>query len=50
MIRRITITIDEQLDSAIRNIQAKKISENNKSVSFSEVVSQILKKGLMGFI
>ena len=50
MIRRITITLDKQLDSTIRNIQAKKISESNKSVSFSEVVGQILKKGLIEFI
>jgi len=50
MIRRITITLDEKIESTIRKIQAKKISENNKSVSFSKIVGQILKKGLIEFI
>ncbi len=50
MIRRITITLDPNLESTIRNIQAKKISESNKTISFSNVINEILRKGLKDFI
>jgi len=46
MIRRVTITLDPYLESTIRNLQAKKISESNKAISFSNVINEILKKGL----
>jgi len=50
MIRRVTITLDPQLESTIRNLQAKKISETNKAISFSNVINEILKQGLKDFI
>jgi len=46
MIRRVTITLDPYLESTIRNLQAKKISESNKAISFSNVINEILKQGL----
>ncbi len=46
MLRRVTITLDPYLETTIRNIQAKKISETNKSISFSNIINEILKKGL----
>ncbi len=50
MIRRVTITLDPYLESTIRNLQAKKISETNKAISFSNVINEILKQGLKDFI
>ncbi len=49
MIRRVTITLDSHLESTIRSLQAKKISENNKAISFSNVINEILKLGLKDF-
>ena len=46
MNRRITITLDKNLESELRNIQAEKIQTSNKSVSFSEIINHILKDGL----
>jgi len=50
MIRRVTITLDLSLESTIRNLQAKKISESNKAISFSNVINEILKQGLKDII
>jgi len=50
MIRRITITLDPYLESRIRNLQAKKMSESNKAISFSNIIDEILKQGLKDFI
>jgi len=50
MIRRVTITLDPYLETTIRNLQAKKISESNKAISFSNVINEILKQGLKDFI
>jgi len=46
MIKRITITLDESLESKIRTIQAQRISQQNKSISFSQVLNQLLKSAL----
>ncbi len=46
MLRRVTIVLDAYLESTIRNLQAKKISETNKSVSFSNIINEVLKRGL----
>jgi len=48
MNKRITITIDEGIQSKIRQIQAEKISTTNRSISFSQVVNDILKNALNG--
>ena len=47
--RRVTITLDDKLDSKIRAIQAKKILGTTKSVSFSEVIEEILREGLKAY-
>jgi len=49
MIRRVTITLDETLVSKIRALQAKKISETKKSVSFSKIIEEVLKQGLKAY-
>ncbi len=49
MKRRVTITLDDKLASKIRAIQATKISETTKSVSFSEVIEEILREGLKAY-
>jgi len=46
MVRRVTITIDAEIESKIRKIQAKQITHSNKAISFSSVIDQLLKKGL----
>jgi len=46
MLRRVTITLDLNLESKIRAIQTKKISETQKGVSFSSVIKDVLKQGL----
>ena len=49
MNHRVTITLDHTLESKIRAIHAKKISETNKGVSFSSVINDLLKQGLKDF-
>ena len=46
MSKRITIMIDEENVKKLRNLQAKLIKESEKSVSFSRVLNEIIKKGL----
>jgi len=44
MAKRVTIMLDDDLDKKLRMIQAKLIQSTNKSVSFSEVINEILRK------
>jgi len=46
MIRRVTITLDSRMESTIRKLQAKKITETNKAISFSNIINEILKQEL----
>lgn len=46
MAKRVTIMIDDDLDRKIRLLQAKKIRDSAKSVSFSGVINDCLKKAL----
>jgi len=46
MTRRITITIDPDVEAKLRNLQAKKIVESRRTVSFSQILNQILADGL----
>ena len=46
MAKRITIMIDDELDKKLRLIQAKQISKTNESVSYSQVINELLRKGL----
>lgn len=43
---RITIMIDDDLVKKLRNRQAKLIKESEKNVSFSQVLSEAVQKGL----
>jgi len=45
--KRVTITIDEFVNSKIREIQGEKILELNKNISFSQVINQLLKQSLI---
>jgi len=44
MLRRITIMLEDNLVKKIRNKQAKEIIKSKKSVSFSQIVNNALKK------
>jgi hypothetical protein len=46
MVRRVTIMIDNDLDKKIRLLQAKEIAKNAKSVSFSSMLNEVLRKSL----
>ncbi|MCH7967265.1 MAG: hypothetical protein IIB02_07635 [Thaumarchaeota archaeon] len=46
MAKRITIILDDDNIKKLRAIQAKKIKESIKSVSFSRVINDILRKSL----
>ena len=44
--KRITIMIDDDLLKKLHEIQAKQIKDSTKSVSFSRVLNEIIRKGL----
>ena len=46
MQRRVTIMLDKELDKKLRLLQAKFITKKADSVSFSEVVNEVIRKGL----
>jgi len=46
MAKRITVVLDDQLVKKLRNIQSKKISKSKKSVSFSSIINEELRKSL----
>lgn len=46
LIRRHTIVLDEDLEKKLRHLQADLIKKTDKSVSFSQVINETLKKGL----
>ncbi len=46
MSERITIILDNDNIKKLRAIQAKKIKESTKSVSFSRVINDVLRKKL----
>lgn len=46
MTKRVTIMIDDALDRKLRLLQAKRISQENSSVSFSEVINDTLRRSL----
>ncbi len=46
MARRITVVLDDQLAKKLRNIQSMKIRKSKKSVSFSGVINDELRKSL----
>ena len=46
MVNRITIVLDDDNIKKLRILQAKKIRESDKSVSFSRVINDVLRKKL----
>jgi len=44
--KRITISIDEKIESKIRKIQASQIAKYNKAISFSTILCEIISEGL----
>ncbi len=46
MPKRITIMLDDDLLKKLRETQAKQIKISTKSVSFSRVLNEVLRKGL----
>ena len=44
--KRVTVMIDEETDRKLRKVQARRISDENRSVSYSEVLNDTLKRGL----
>lgn len=46
MSERITIILDDETIKSLRNTQAKMIQKHNKSVSFSSVINDLLRKQL----
>ena len=44
--KRVTIMIDDNLDKKLRVIQAKRIQNENASVSYSNVVNNMLRKSI----
>jgi len=49
MSKRITVILDDDLLKKLHEIQAKKIKQSIKSVSFSRVLNQVVRKGLKYF-
>ena len=46
MLQKITITLDSEISSKLRNIQSRMIKSQNRSISFSRVINEILEEGL----
>jgi len=46
MAKRITIVLDDDLVKKLHEIQAKKIKESSKSVSFSAVLNELVASGM----
>jgi len=46
MSKRITVVLDDELVKKLRNLQAKMINKSSKSVSFSRVINEVLRKAL----
>ena len=43
---RITIVLDDDVLKKLRDIQARQIKESSKSVSFSRVMNEVVRKSL----
>ena len=46
MVKRITIMIDDDLDKKLHLIQAKEITKTSSSISYSQVINDMLRKQL----
>ena len=43
---RVTIMLDEDLAKKLRVLQAKRLKSSNKSISFSKVLNEVVRKDL----
>lgn len=46
MAKRVTIMISDDLDKKLRSLQVKEIIKNSKSVSYSKVLNDVVRKAL----
>ena len=46
MTKRVTVMIEDDVAKKLRELQSKKLRTSNKSVSFSSVINEVLKKEL----
>ena len=46
MSKRVTIMVSDDLDKKIRMLQAKRIQQEQSSISYSQVFNEQLRKGL----
>jgi hypothetical protein len=44
--RRITVTINDDIEASLRRFQADELTRTNRPVSFSRILNQILKEGI----
>jgi hypothetical protein len=44
--KRVTIVLDDDLDTIIRRIQIKEIRDTNRTVSFSRVINKLLRNSV----
>ncbi len=49
MSKRITIMLDDEIAAKLRGIQAQQLKKSEGSVSFSNVINQVLSEGLKKF-
>ena len=46
MAKRITITLDDDLNKKLHELQAKQIKDSKKAISFSRVLNETLRRNL----
>jgi len=46
MLKRISVMLDEELIRKVRSEQARKLFNSEKSISFSQILNQVLSSGL----
>lgn len=46
MAKRITVVLDDEIVKKLRHLQSRQIRDSAKSVSFSKVINEALKKSL----
>jgi len=46
MAKRITITLDDDLNKKLHELQAKQIKDSEKAISFSRVLNETLRRNL----
>ena len=44
--KRVTVTVDDDLVRRLRTLQAKQIKKYQKSISFSKIINELIRKSL----